>query len=314
MPRLLSIVLTVLVSVIMVAAVLIPIVSDASKGTTIDLIVVDGQSNAEDWASFANEINARYHDAPVEKLYYYGSPTTTAHYADSESVRETYGIQPMYSAGEWVIGGYAPPLCNGYAAKNGHDVLYVNIGCSGRSIDVLQPSGAVGAWGFSILDAAISEITDRYDHINKICWIWAQGEADKTMSIDTYISDFEKIQSKFDTYGLDDCYIIHTREYYGGNATTAQAQIAETDADVTMTCLFTEDFTEADGDLRYDDPIHYSQRGRIKIANELVSVIPDKDTTEAGPYSDLFSLIPIVVVASLLIGGVAVIFRRLEIL
>lgn len=310
--RVAMIVLTVLVSIVMVSSLLIPIVSDVSKGSTVDVIVVDGQSNAEDWASFYSEINLRYHDEPVQDLYYYGSPTTTVHYSDSEEVRSTYAVQPMYANGEWVIGGYAPPLCNGYAAKNGHDVFYVNIGCSGRSIDVLQPSGAVGTWGFNVLDDAIAAISDRYDHLNMIGWIWAQGEADKTMAVDTYIAEFEEIQSKFASYGLDHCYIIHTREYYGGNATIAQAQIAETDSDVTMTCMFTDTFTEADGDLRYDDPIHYSQRGRIKIANELVDIIPNKVVSDNGPYGSLLGIVPVVVIAGIIVSIVSMLYIRRE--
>lgn len=295
-----------LIAIILVGSLMVPAISEASEGSVVDVIVVDGQSNAEDWGSFANEINTLYTEKPSESLYYYGTPTATTHFSDSSSVAATYGVQPMYSDDKWVIGGYAAPLCNGYADKNGHDVFYINIGCSGQSISALQPTGTRGAWGFGIIDDALDKIKDRYDTVNMIGWIWAQGEADKTMSVDTYISDFDKIQTKFESYGLDECYIIHTREEYGGNATTAQAQIAESDPNVTMTCMFTESFTVEDGDLRSDGEIHYSQQGRIKIANELVEVIPTQD---ANHDNTIYYAIPVVAIVLILIGAIRMMFR-----
>ena len=293
---------------ILLGALLIPAINDATEDVSIvDIIIVDGQSNAEDWASFSTIINSEYSATPAEDLYYYGSPTSTTHYTDSAATIATYGIQPMYSDNKWVIGGYGPVLCNQYAAKNGHDVCYINIGRSGQSITALLPSASIGSWGFDIVDKAITALRSDYDKLNMIGWIWAQGEADKNMAIDTYTADFKIIQSKFGTYGLNDCYIIHTREYYGGNATEAQAAIAESESNVVMTCLFTEKFTESGGELQSGDPIHYTQKGRNIIAAELASVIPNK--TVSIPSLDLLQVIPFVIIAAVLVSMAAVVIR-----
>lgn len=298
------------VVVILIGSFLVPVVNDAQKGSitdVVDVIIVDGQSNAEDWGSFASVINTEYTEKPVTELYYYGSPTSTTHYADSSSVIATYGIQPMYADDQWIIGGYGPILCNDYAKKNGHEVCYINIGYSGQSITKLIPSGNVGSWGFDIVDKALESLKSEYDAVNMIGWIWAQGEADKDLAVSTYIEDFYLIKDKFASYGADDCWIVHTRDYYGGNANTAQNEIVASNDDVFMTCMFTEDFTEANGELRSGDPIHYTQKGRILIAMELASVIPTKivDT----PTNNLYAVIPFVVIVALLVAVVALVFR-----
>ena len=302
-------VVLVAVVVILIGAVLVPIVNDAEKDiSVIDVIIVDGQSNAEDWGSFSSVINTEYTATPVNNLYYYGSPTSTTHYTDSAATIATYGLQPMYSVDHWVVGGYGPVLCNEYAAKNGHEVCYINIGYSGQSIANLIPTASVGSWGFGIVSSAINLLKSQYDELNMIGWIWAQGEADKDMAVSTYTTDFGLIQSKFDSYGLDMCYIVHTRDYYGGNANTAQNEIAESDPDVVMTCLFTEDFTEAGGELRSGDPIHYTQKGRNIIAEALAEIIPSKSVN--NPQIGLYAAIPFVVIAAVVVAAATIFLRR----
>lgn len=293
--------------VILLGSLMVPVISDAAENSVVDVIIVDGQSNAEDWGSFSTQINDLYTETPVKALYYYGSPTTTTHYSDSSAVSATYGLQPMYKEDKWVIGGYGPALCNEYAAKTGHEVCYINIGYSGQSIQTLAPNGSVGTWGFKILGDALNLIKSKYDDVNVLGWIWAQGEADKEMAVATYTQYFEAVQAKFSEYGANKCYIVHTREYYGGNATTAQAQIAEDDPNVTMTCMFTEDFTVANGELRDDGAIHYSQKGRIIIAEELAKVIPKSPN---GAQFSLYYAIPVVVIAALLVGVVGMFVVR----
>lgn len=304
-------IIAIILAVVILTGVAIPFIGNAEKdyrNDIVDVFVIDGQSNAEDWGSFASVINTEYDAKPVRNIYYYGSPTSTTHYNDSSQIAGTYGIQPMYSTDHWVIGGYGPILCNEYAKKNNHDVCYINIGYSGQSITTLIPTGAVGTWGFNVVDSALSDLRERYNDLNMIGWIWAQGEADKTMSTDTYITNFDKIQSKFDSYGFDECYIVHTRESYGGNATIAQNQIAESDKDVTMTCLFTENFTVANGELYSDGPIHYTQKGRIEIAKELASVIPISQTNT--PVISVMSVLPILLVMVIIIGAVIFFFKK----
>lgn len=293
------------VAVILLGSFMMPIISDAAEDSVVDVIIVDGQSNAEDWGSFSLTINDLYTEAPSRTVYYYGTPTTTTHYNDASGT--VYGLQPMYKSGSWVIGGYGPALCTEYAAKNHHDICYINIGYSGQSITTLMPNGSVGTWGFKIVGDALQALEPKYDKINMIGWIWAQGEADSSMAVDTYISDFEVVQAKFAEFGANHCYIIHTREYYGGNATEAQAQIAESDKNVTMTCLFTEDFTSADGEVFSDGPIHYTQKGRIIIAEELAKVIP---TNAGGAEFSLYLVIPAVMIVAIIIAAVSMFIRR----
>ena len=307
--KLVALLVSAAVSIIVISSVLVPVIDNADHDLSItDVIIVDGQSNAEDWRSFSTTINTEYTETPAEDLYYYGSNDSVTHYNDNQTAIDQYGLHPMYSNGSWVVGGYAAPLCNGYAQKNGHDVCYINIGYSGQSITALEPSGAVGAWGFKIVSDALTVIKNTYDLVNIIGWIWIQGEADKDMSIDTYTEDFELIQSKFKTYGADDCYIVHTREYYGGNATIAQQQIADSDDDVEMTCMFTEDFTVEGGELFADGPIHYTQKGRILIAAGLVDAIPR--STVDGYNFEILNIIPLFAIIAVLLAVVFFVVRR----
>ena len=157
----------IILAIVIFAGVMIPSIANSEKdyrNDVVDVFIVDGQSNAEDWGSFASIINTEYTAKPVKNIYYYGSPTSTTHYNDSSQTIATYGIQPMYSSDHWIIGGSGPVLCNDYAKKNNHDVCYINIGYSGQSITTLIPTGAVGTWGFNIVDNALSELKEKYKY------------------------------------------------------------------------------------------------------------------------------------------------------
>lgn len=250
------------------------------KTTSLDVIVIAGQSNAEYTKERCDPAVTRelYPQYPDHNLYYYGSseyPQTYWVYEKQNYSLSKSSIHSMWSENKWTIGGYEPYIANETSKYRGNDVLIINIGVGGKKISELLPNAQFGNYGMIVIDAALNEISASYSQINMLYWIWVQGEADYDTPVEQYISDFKTLQSKFDEYDLKDCFIVHTRDIWGGNANIAQEQLSEEDPHVTIVARCTESFSLEEGDCLLDEPgaygIHYSSKGRFVIANEIIS-------------------------------------------
>ncbi len=112
----------------------------------LDVLVIDGQSNAAYWNSFSNvEVNEEYvSSAPQHNLYYYGSEYHPIVYEECYSVTD-YGLYPMYDENnKWRIGGYEPILASIISEKLNHDLLIINVAVGAKSIAWLCPTGGGG--------------------------------------------------------------------------------------------------------------------------------------------------------------------------
>ena len=297
--NILTLAITLTVGIILTGSLLMPVITDATKDPAVlDVVIIDGQSNAEYAGGYANatELNANYTEAPYTNLYYYGHPWGTPNINDSYT---TYEVHNMYANGAYTLGGYGPALANTIAHRDGHDVYYVSFGVGGKSIAELLPGTTAGTWGFGILDAALAAMPTGYDKINYVGVGWAQGEADKTMAVDTYKGYFETLQAAFAERGFNEIYIIETRETYGGNATIAQQELIDSVPHVHMGATIQETFVVGDGNLIDSDPVHYSQKGRIAIAIQLGETValPTYDTVKL----ELLYVIPIIVIIGLVV-------------
>lgn len=304
-------VVSVVVSVLIVTSILVPFCSVQDTPTTLDVIIIDGQSNAEDRPYFNSaELNQDYANVvPKHNLYYFGDSSRPIRYGDNI---EDCDLHKIYD-NEWKVGGYAPLLSYKLSERSNNDVLVINTGIGGKSISFLTATGTGGIWAFDVIDAALSKVHG-YNSVNILGWIWAQGEQDKAMPVDEYKQYFYQLQTKFMTIGANDCYIIATRPYYGGNATIAQNELIQANNGVYLGSNLANTFTADSPYLVSGDPIHISQIGRNAIALELGEVI--HLTPSANVHFDviksLLSVIPLIVIAGIICGTVVIIKSKTE--
>lgn len=294
----------VLISVILLASIIAPMSDLKSDDSTLDVIVIDGQSNAAYGNS--NEcnpdvVNEEYPEVPAHNLFYYGTSTAPIGYHSGyyDPTYESYGLHPLWANGSWIIGGYEPILANEISKRSDRDVLVINIAVAGFSLSKLEPGGVGGNYGFNALSDALSKI-EGYDHVNKLGWIWIHGEADQNTSIDSYKYGFSKIQAEFSTFGFNDCYVVGVKSEWGGNSQIALKEIAEEDKAVTFVTNIADTFTDENGLMVSGDAVHFSQRGRDVIAQILGDSIPVYSYGSYNPmWVDLFAIIPLLVGASI---------------
>lgn len=299
MNKLLTGIITATIVVILCATALVPICYDAShEENSLDVIVMSGQSNAAYGGAYVNPtiLNAEYPDAPKSDIFYYGSIWGPTNINDGVT---DYSFQSMYADGSWKCGGYGPSLCNAIAERNHHSIYYINIGVAGSNIQGLIPGSTGGNWGLAILEDALNAIPSGYT-VNLLGVCFAQGEADASTSIDAYTTDFDKVFRAYQSLGFNSMYIIETREDYGGNASIAQAQIAEHSSKVKIVCTIQNNFSEAAGTLYPGEPVHYSQKGRILIGTEVGKNIPLPGYSEN--IIPMLALIPLFVLIATFVG------------
>lgn len=249
---------------------------------SLDVIIIAGQSNAEYTVERCTPetIQELYPQYPEHNLYYYGTseyPQTYWQYENNNYSLSKSDLHPMWSNNRWMIGGYEPYIANETSKIRGNDVLIVNTGVGGKMISELLPNAPFGNYGMAAINSALDSASTSYSQINMLYWIWIQGEADYNTPVEQYIDDFIMLQSKFDEYGLDNCYIVHTRDMWGGNANIAQKQLSDNDSHITIVAECTESFSLEEGGCLLDEPgaygIHYSCKGRFVISKEIISSI-----------------------------------------
>lgn len=301
-----ALIISISVATIMLTMVLVPVLNDAEHpDNVLDVIIIDGQSNAE-YSTSQARVNPALIDLPLphHKLMYYGTPTAANYlYGDVPST----GIYEMNRDGYWVIGGLEPTLAYYYSERSDHDVLTINIAVGAQSITKLAPNGDYWVKGSESIKEALSMVSGY--RLNMVGWIMLQGEADKNMAVDTYKSHFLDLVDYFDSIGADQCYLVKTREYYGGNATTAQEELVEEYPNIHMATTITDTFTEANGLLVNGDPIHYSQLGR----NVVGKAVAEYMDVYSMPGSEIISVIPTIMVVAILlstVGAIAVILSK----
>ena len=299
-------ILVVAVATILTIYIVFPLVENPdSYSNSIDVIIIDGQSNAEYSTSMART-NVNLIDLPVpeHKLLYYGTETAANNlYTGTPST----GIYEMNRDGYWKIGGIEPTLAYYYSLHTGHDLLTINVAVGVQSITKLAPEGSYWEKGAESIATALSMISG-YSHVNMVGWIMMQGEADKSMAVDTYKERFMGLADYFTSIGANECYLVKTREYFGGNATIAQSELVQEYANIHMATEVTDTFTEANGLLVNGDPIHYSQLGRNIVGKALGEYIADDE--DQAPWESMAIAIPIVLVIGIILFATRIVVSR----
>lgn len=288
-----KLIITLALSLILITSLVVPTIEGTMDPAELDVIIIDGQSNAE-YSTNVARTNAGIIDlpSPTHKLMYYGTANYAEHYPGFDNAE----IWEMNRNNQWMIGGLEPYLAYVYSERSGHDVLTINVARGAMSISWLAPSGEGGEYAAEVITDALNKISG-YRFVNMVGWVMLQGEHDKTMAVDTYKSYFLELADYFDSIGASQCYIGATREYYGGNATIAQKELSMEYSNIHLVTEISETFTEANGMLVSGDPIHYSQKGRNVMATELANGM---GITDHG-NTDLLKVIPVMLLAALLL-------------
>lgn len=303
--KLIGVIFGLAVGIILLGSAIIPALGLFSTDeNTLDVIIIDGQSNAAYYPSNTARVNPADVDLPAPKhnLLYYG----TEQYINYYSYSGERGIYQMYRDG-WIVGGEEPALALGLSEKSDRDVLTINVARGAQSITWLAPGGAGWTYATNCIEDALGKITG-YDHLNLLGWVMIQGEADKDMDEATYKSRFMDLSRAFDSLGFGQCYIVNTRPYWGGNATIAQQDLAEHYGNIHIATYATESFTEENGLLVVGDPIHYSQKGRNILGTDLAEYIPDSASLTID--DSLLYAIPIITIAGFVAIAAGIVLKR----
>ena len=294
--------------VVILLASFSPIFQIQGDEDTLDVFIIDGQSNA----AYVNEVGSVDLDVvndtlgtPDRSLFYYGSSIRPTMYSDSNT---DYSIRPIYSDGEYKVGGLVAPFAYYLSEAQNRDVLVLDVGISAQSIVNLVPGSVGGNWKTKVISDALSSITG-YDHVNLVGWAWLQGESDKTMAVNTYTGYFNDLEDYYSSIGCPNCYIVKTREAYGGNATIAQENLIATNPNIHLGTDITDTFTGTDYML---DNLHYSQAARIIIADKVVEVIPVENYGNWDSVNPILAAIPVVIILAMVVGVATFALRSRE--
>lgn len=275
---------------------------------TLDVFIIDGQSNA----AYVNQPGSADVDvvndtlgSPDRSLFYYGNSTRPTMYNESDT---NYAIRPIYVDGEYKVGGLVAPFAYYLSEAQDRDVLVLDVGISAQSIVNLVPGSVGGNWKTKVISDALSSITG-YDHVNLVGWTWLQGESDKTMAVSTYTGYFNDLEDYYSSIGCPNCYIVKTREAYGGNATIAQENLIATNPNIHLGTDITDTFTGTDYML---DNLHYSQAARIIIAEKVVEIIPVENYGNWDSVNPILAVIPVVIIMAMIVGVAAFVLRSRE--
>jgi len=306
------------VGVILVGSLLVPFCFPQEDDNTLDVIVIDGQSNAQYWGWTANNIcdpsavNASGLGAPSHDLYYYGDATPTYYgpvYTQPtyDTTLASYDLHKMYD-GDWKIGSYGPTLAKMISERSGHDVLVIDVGVGAAPIQWLTSTGPGGIWAEKIISDALSKVPSKY-HVDMLGMVWAQGESDASTAVATYVERFNTLYNSLnDKFGLEKVYIIKTRDAYGGNAILAQEQLAADNENISIATDITDTFTTENGLLNTDN-LHYTQKGRTAIAEILGETIAYNEHP-ANESLELLKVVPVIIIAALVLAAAGIVMVR----
>lgn len=305
-------IIALIIPIVLFAAIVVPVSTHSgTTSNTLDVVILAGQSNAE--YGYTNDttdpalVNEEYQETPTHKLYYYGGDRPANPWFASWG---SWGVQEMYNDA-WTIGGYEPILANEISKKTNHDVIVINMGVGARTVYQLNPHNHQypGVYGKTVLDSALTEISPEYSNLSMLGWIWIQGESDKDTPIAEYIAQFREVQSFFKSYGAEKCYIVHTRDYYGGNANLAQDQLVANDDNIMYATFASDSFTVENGTLVSWEPIHYSQKGRDIIAHDLIEAIAIPAPSENANYT-MLAIIPLIILVAIVAFAAKILIVR----
>ena len=310
-------ILGVVVSVIVVVSIL-PILTEIADSVdgedNLEVLVIAGQSNAAYRQANVPLVNEEI-PQPITNVYYYGTASQPIWFGypsnpTYDPTFESYGIYSMTANGQWRIGGYEPVLAQSISKKSNCDVLIINVGISSATIANLTPQQIGGEYTADVIEDALSKVDSKYQ-IEKIGFVWIQGESNYSTPVDGYIQQFDIINDWYHEHGFNKCYMVQTRPSNSGNAAIAQLKICQDNPSVILASTAPSTFTVANGLMESDD-LHYSQQGRIVVGEDINSKISLTSHIRDSLVGDLFDIIPVIVIIGLIVAVAGTIYFKYE--
>lgn len=279
----------------------------------LDLILIWGQSNAAYWTANVSEainpgLNAGYYFGTDDQL---GSAP-----GDGEIDPATCSFESITDEnGDLRIGDMGPAIAKTYHERTGHKVYLVNAAIGNKWITLFIPPEQMWTYCDNTVTAAISAVdTSKFD-LRIVGYVWSQGEANASNSVDDYMTwfmmSFNSMSSGLlNGYVFDKVFIIETRPANGGNATIAQNELAEEYSNVYMASRLPETFT-VENDLMAPDNLHYSQLGKNLIGLQVGEVIGKEVEPPSTPdFSPILFVIPAIIIVAMVVCIIQIVKSR----
>lgn len=308
----LKIIIGITLGVILIGALLVPTIEEAnvSGEDTLDVVILGGQSNiAYNTTRVDPSVVNDQIELPSTNCYYFGTSSQAVQYA--VTTISSCSMQPMVVDGAWKIGGEEPAIAKAISDKTNDDVYIINVAVGGTAIADFLPGTTRGTWVDDVLAAALPLIPEKYT-VNKVGWVWCQGESDKTTPVNDYIESFGVLDNYFKSKGFGTCFLVETKPIDSGNATEAQRMLPSVYNNVIMSCTAPVNFTVDNGMLREGDTLHYSQAGRNVVGEDVGEVISSKLLAHSreGLDSNLLAVIPIIMIVALVVMATGALYLR----
>lgn len=232
----------------------------SSLSTELDVFLLIGQSNGAYFKENVEVANEEVHLSPGS-AYYYGSSSKPEDFSpDWKSTYPSYNIYPMSdSFGTFRIGSLESSLASHWCQLTSHKTLIINTCRGGTSIYYFQPGEFMSGYISTLLYDCLSKIPDEYN-INLKSIIFVQGEEDRFLDQETYITQFNKAYTYFKTLSFEKFVMSKVRCQYSTVISSAQSYIASGDPNILLSSI-PDEFNVNSGTIEPDE-LHYSQRGR----------------------------------------------------
>ena len=310
----------IVVAIITVAAVLTPVIleiEDEDDGKEdMYVFMITGQSNSAYRNANVSVVNDEVEKIPFGSAYYIGTSERppASKPSDWQTQIANWGMYSMNNPdGSWHIGNYEPELASIFYQTTGKKCLIINAGWDSASINACQPGEYLNTYVKAMFNKAMSLIPDVYN-VKIGCIFWSQGEADDTMTINEYKSKFIRMWNDYRrTMGWDAILMAQTKYDQSPITPTAQEQLDGIDH-IYLATKITQTFTIENG-LMGNDNQHYSQKGRILVAEDWMNYYLSNEYSESPPitnssFKTIIGVIPILVVMGLIIGVFSLFYDR----
>lgn len=214
------------------------------------------------------------------------------------------------------VGDKAPSYCATYNNSTGHKVYWVCGAIGDKSIVSFDPDGGF-MWNYmeEVLTRAISLVDSTKFELNVNYYMWVQGEADSSRSVNSYKSLFLEMHNALlngECAGInfEGCVLSLVRPKNAVNSSTAQIELAEEDPTIHLGSVATKSFT-VDNGLMGSDDVHYSQLGNNIIGTDLAKMVIDLvKPPDYSMYKPFLVILPILFVLGAVTTMAYVLFVR----
>lgn len=311
--------------VILLATLLIPMVDFANEKIGEDddyyVFMITGQSNSAYRHADLTVTNEEVKQIPYDTAFYLGTSERppASNPTGWESEIDNWQLYSMNEEdGTWHIGNYEAELASVFYHATGKKCLIINAGWDSASIEASQPGEYQNTYFKAMFERGTSLIPSKYD-VKLGCIFWSQGEADDEgdMTVDEYKEKFLTMWEDYqEDMGWGSILMAQTRFDQSAITPVAQTQLNGIDH-IYLATTITQTFSVDNGLLKSDNQ-HYSQKGRILVADDWMDFYLEHEYTgtsqpEYGSsVTPLLYAAPVLVIVGLIITAIRLMGFRKE--